>query len=551
MRVIPNQFSYNAAISACEKGGQWQLALGLLSSMPDMRVTPDKISYNAAISACEKGGQWQLALSLLSSMPETKVTPDEISYCAVMESLDSGGQWLAALALLQEMLVARLDAIPKARRSAISACSRAGHWQEALWATGFAAISEVTATDLDSFGILLMECEQRDLLSLDLSMSRRLSAAARQGDFMLGLAAVLDFSADVRQQHQQQQQQQQQHQQQQHQQQQQQQQHQQLSPGFLPPPSLLQPLLAGVACSHISTRSLSYHRELALLRYVLEAAQPGSPAAVAEAFDAFGRNLGSSGSWAKFAGGSKATALLAAVRAGPPADQSDTFGVLEIGTYCGNSALRLAAALPGVRVTTLELDPILVAIARTLVAFAGLCGAIDVWTGHSALLIPRLKRRLVERFPTLQGRPCFSAIFMDRWGYDKDFALIQEHELLQEAGGVLVADNVLTTAAAGFLWKVAGPSASFASQVVAVSEVADSSQEDWMSVTVSMTNELRSSHEALPPELAELNAESERFRQRVVAADGGSGAEAAKSEKPAFVRHAKATLARAGLGPST
>ncbi|CAE8592970.1 unnamed protein product, partial [Polarella glacialis] len=386
----------------------------------------------------------------------------------------------------------------------------------------------VTASDLDSFGILLMECEQRDLHSLELSMSRRLSAAARQGDLPLGLAAVLDFSADVRQQQ------------------------QELPPGSLPPESLLRPLFAGVACSHISSRSLSYHRELALLRYVLETAQPGHPATVAEAFDAFGRNLGSTGSWAKFAGGSKAMALLAAMRAGPPApggqSDSETFGVLEIGTYCGNSALRLAAALPSVRVTTLELDPVLVAIARTLVAFAGLCGAIEVWTGHSALLIPRLKRRLVERFQTLRSRPCFSAIFMDRWGYDKDLALIQEHGLLQQAGGVLVADNVLTTAAASFLWTVAGPTASFVSQVVAVSEVADSSQEDWMSVSVSMSqhSELQSCLEALPPELAELQTETERFRQRVIV-DGGVGAE----EKPAFTRHAKATLTRAGIGPST
>ena len=71
MKVTPNGISYNAAISACEKTGQWQLALSLLSSMPKMKVTPDGISYNAAISACEKGGQWQLALSLLNSLQQT------------------------------------------------------------------------------------------------------------------------------------------------------------------------------------------------------------------------------------------------------------------------------------------------------------------------------------------------------------------------------------------------------------------------------------------------------------------------------------------------
>ncbi|CAE8585780.1 unnamed protein product [Polarella glacialis] len=244
------------------------------------------------------------------------------------------------------------------------------------------------------------------------------------------------------------------------------------------------------------------------------------------------------------------------MRAGPPASSSDaSCGVLEIGTYCGNSALRLATALPGVRVSTFELDPILVAIARTLVAFAGLSGVIDVWTGHSTLLIPRLKSRLVKQ--ATRQCPSFGAIFMDRWGtkYDEDLALIQKHELLQEAGGVLVADNVLTTAAASFLWKVAGPDESFVSQVVAVSEVADSSQEDWMSVSVSLNknndnNRLQSSClEALPPELAELQAESERFRQRVVDPISGSGAEVSRSEKPAFIQHAKTTLARAGIGP--
>ena len=55
--VTRDVISYNAAISACEKGGQWQQALSLLSEMQDAGVTRNVISYNAAISACEKGGQ--------------------------------------------------------------------------------------------------------------------------------------------------------------------------------------------------------------------------------------------------------------------------------------------------------------------------------------------------------------------------------------------------------------------------------------------------------------------------------------------------------------
>ena len=56
--VSPNILCCSAAISACEKGGQWQVALVLFAAMPLAEILPDVISYNAAVSACEKGGQW-------------------------------------------------------------------------------------------------------------------------------------------------------------------------------------------------------------------------------------------------------------------------------------------------------------------------------------------------------------------------------------------------------------------------------------------------------------------------------------------------------------
>ncbi|CAK0790318.1 unnamed protein product, partial [Prorocentrum cordatum] len=65
----PNVISYSAGTSACEKGGQWQRALALLSEMPEAKLEPDIIfSYNAGISACAKGEQWQRALALLSEI---------------------------------------------------------------------------------------------------------------------------------------------------------------------------------------------------------------------------------------------------------------------------------------------------------------------------------------------------------------------------------------------------------------------------------------------------------------------------------------------------
>ncbi|CAK0846368.1 unnamed protein product [Prorocentrum cordatum] len=68
--------SYNAGISACEKGGQWQRALALLSGVREAKLEPNVISYSAGISACAKGGQWQSALALFSEMWEAKLEPN-------------------------------------------------------------------------------------------------------------------------------------------------------------------------------------------------------------------------------------------------------------------------------------------------------------------------------------------------------------------------------------------------------------------------------------------------------------------------------------------
>ncbi|CAK0866989.1 unnamed protein product, partial [Prorocentrum cordatum] len=80
-KLEPNAtgLSYNAGISACEKGEKWQQALSLLREMRAARSEPNVVSYSAGVSACEKGEQWQRALSLLSEMRGEKLEPNVIS----------------------------------------------------------------------------------------------------------------------------------------------------------------------------------------------------------------------------------------------------------------------------------------------------------------------------------------------------------------------------------------------------------------------------------------------------------------------------------------
>eukprot|EP00973_Karenia_brevis_P094824 12424353-Karenia_brevis.AAC.1 len=50
--------SFNAAISAYDKVGQWQRVAPLLAEMRLEGLSLDVISFSAAISVYEKGGQW-------------------------------------------------------------------------------------------------------------------------------------------------------------------------------------------------------------------------------------------------------------------------------------------------------------------------------------------------------------------------------------------------------------------------------------------------------------------------------------------------------------
>ena len=55
-RVQRDTITYNSAISACEKGEQWQQALELFERMRGECVQRNTCTYSAAISACEKKG---------------------------------------------------------------------------------------------------------------------------------------------------------------------------------------------------------------------------------------------------------------------------------------------------------------------------------------------------------------------------------------------------------------------------------------------------------------------------------------------------------------
>ncbi len=105
--------------------------------------------------------------------------------------------------------------------------------------------------------------------------------------------------------------------------------------------------------------------------------------------------------------------------------------VLELGAYCGYSAILFASTLgPEGRLISLEVGEESVEAARANVAYAGLADRVEFIQGDSG-----------ETIPTLEGT--FDLVFLDHWKdlYKRDLIAIEERGLLRP-GSIVVADNV-------------------------------------------------------------------------------------------------------------
>jgi len=110
--------------------------------------------------------------------------------------------------------------------------------------------------------------------------------------------------------------------------------------------------------------------------------------------------------------------------------------VVEVGTLAGYSALWIARALPddleeGEGLVTLEIDPARSAIARRLLAKAGVGDRVDVRVGDAA-----------ELLPALGPNGAFDAVFLDA-DKEKLTGYIPEARRLLRPGGLLLIDNAL------------------------------------------------------------------------------------------------------------
>jgi catechol O-methyltransferase len=271
-----------------------------------------------------------------------------------------------------------------------------------------------------------------------------------------------------------------------------------------------------------------YSKELRLLQYVLANACGGDVNAVCAAVESFGElMLPGTNHWLKVAAGAKAEVLIRAAQSAPASGL-----VLEMGTYCGYSAARLAATLQAKtrkldacfapycpQVVSLEVDTVHAAIAENLLAFAGCAHVVEVLTGHSEDVLPWL----VSRMKTMKGGSLtVDMVFLDQRGsrYDADLSMLVRSASLS-SGCIVVADNVLKPGAPLFLWAVS-QSELYSTTIHSLQEFAMPGVEDWITVSRYHPGFARAS--SPPPHVWKLEWTAEQMRAKAHLPDhGGHG----------------------------
>jgi catechol O-methyltransferase len=171
-------------------------------------------------------------------------------------------------------------------------------------------------------------------------------------------------------------------------------------------------------------------REARLADYVLARARRGDPADAIRVIDEYGYKQ----SYLINVGDEKGAILDSAVTAAKPRL------VLELGTYCGYSSLRMAAAAPSARIVSIEFNADNAAIARRIHQHAGVGDRITVVVGTLGD-----GGKTIEALRTAQGFApgAVDLVFID---HDKAAYLPDLQRILDQGwlhpGAVVVADNI-------------------------------------------------------------------------------------------------------------
>eukprot|EP00435_Cladocopium_sp_Y103_P057833 s56_g20.t1 len=461
----------------------------------------DGVSLPAGLQTLTLGWDFNQSLDgdFLKTFRTSDVEVDAISCCSFQKTLESAGDWRRSLDALEQNDQQQLVPDALLYNTLVSSSEKSSTWTASLSLCALRAAqfgpdaSSASATALD-----LLKSLEANVPPSSHALAALLGEVAEVPDVEVTVFSMLAHAT---------------------------------VDGVAPPPGLLatlqSALLAAAAYRHpgvdapvqrlFTTTTTSnrqglyrYTKELRLLRHILRCAH-ATPSEVCRAIESFGASR--TKRWLKVAGTQKAKVLETVVAGLGLQPRTE---ILEIGTYCGYSALRMLLALQGgpgqshLHIDSLEADAVHAVVACNVLQVAGVSSdRIRIHIGHSKSLLPS--------WPTSAQ---FSAVFMDQRGsrYEEDLDVL-EHRQLLAPGAAIIADNVLKPGAPRFLWKLVEGSrrhrqdhSEYHVQILSLQEFAMPS-EDWMTVSI-RTSLLEASgcSEEVPEKILELHHLAEAMR---------------------------------------
>eukprot|EP00971_Amphidinium_carterae_P344759 6485353-Amphidinium_carterae.1 len=282
------------AAASCATASLWRDACWLLHEMQSQGMRPADHVTNALVGGFAKALHWQRALQLSDEMLKQHVHVDAMAFDALTHGLITGSSWPMAIYLLGN----EEDSGPvRPRESKHSNCNATARL--VVWLLG-QRLTRVAVAYMQQSGV-------QGQLIVDVAKEHKVLARS-----VWSVVPALDLIQAVTG---------------------------AVSHGACASVQLNHPKPLGLS----QASSGKYAKELQLLLHVLLHAQAGCPESVCQAIESFGAGAQTAHgkkAWLKVAAGSKGDLLVAVATALPPGSKH----ILEVGTYCGYSAVRMAAA---------------------------------------------------------------------------------------------------------------------------------------------------------------------------------------------------------------
>lgn len=137
-------------------------------------------------------------------------------------------------------------------------------------------------------------------------------------------------------------------------------------------------------------------RERALLRHVISTSTEGDPESVLNAMDVFWHTYFHGQGTAEWK--LRGEALDSAITKTALEKKGAPMLSMELGTYCGYTAVRMGRRLPpGAKLVSVEIEPLFAAIASKVVEHAGLSDTVKVEIGSVMTRLPSIQKKFGKR----------------------------------------------------------------------------------------------------------------------------------------------------------